>query len=47
MLCRRRNNPELEKRRTHHCDFGNCSKVRGEVGRKKRKGKARRNGNIA
>lgn len=24
---RRRNNPELEKRRTHHCDFGNCSKV--------------------
>jgi len=24
---RRRNNPELEKRRTHHCDFPNCNKV--------------------
>ena len=24
---RRRNNPELEKRRTHHCDFASCNKV--------------------
>ena len=23
----RRNNPELEKRRTHHCDFLGCTKV--------------------
>jgi len=23
----RRNNPELEKRRTHHCDFASCNKV--------------------
>ena len=23
----RRNNPELEKRRTHHCDFPGCTKV--------------------
>ena len=23
----RRNNPELEKRRIHHCDFPGCSKV--------------------
>jgi len=23
----RRNNPELEKRRTHHCDFAGCTKV--------------------
>ena len=23
----RRNNPELEKRRTHHCDFPQCNKV--------------------
>lgn len=23
----RRNNPELEKRRIHHCDFIGCSKV--------------------
>ena len=26
-LCFRRNNPELEKRRTHHCDFPGCNKV--------------------